>query len=142
MLLEARGTSATKHLFLAQVLAKRHPETQPALVHRVYQLERERALELFGAAIAETVPSEGLIDVHRYLTLVAGGERISVDATLPGAAWDGRTPMQPVCGAGRDFAAGADPEAELGVLEAELCNAATRAPLIAALAAASAPPSD
>ena len=139
MLLEARGTSATKHLFLAQVLAKRHPETQPALVHRVYRLERERALELFDAAIAETVPSEGLVDVHRYLTLVADGERISVDATFPGAAWDGRTPMEPVCGAGRDFAVGADPDAELSVLEAERCDAAARAALLAVLETTSAP---
>ena len=139
MLLEARGTSAAKHLFLAQVLAKRHPETQPALVHRVYRLERERGLELFGAAIAEAVSSEGLVDVHRYLTLVAGGERVSVDATLPGAAWDGRSPMEPVCGAGRDFAVGVDPDAELSVLEAEHCDAAARAALLAALRTASAP---
>ena len=45
MLLEARGTSAAKHLFLAQVLAKRHPETEPALVHRVYRLDRRARAE-------------------------------------------------------------------------------------------------
>jgi hypothetical protein len=140
MLLAARGTSATKHLFLAQVLAKRHPETQPALVHRVYRLERERALESFGAAIAETVPSTGLVDVHRYLTLVAEGERVSVDATLPGATWDGRTPMEPVCGAGRDFAVGADPDADMAALERAHCDDSVRAAFLAALAAASSPP--
>jgi hypothetical protein len=137
MLLEARGTSATKHLFLAQVLAKRHPETQPSLVHRVFRLERERALELFGAAIAATVPSEGLVAVHRYLTLVAGGDRVSVDATLPGAAWDGRTSMEPVCGAGRDFLVRENPDQELQALEAKYRDAAAHAAFVRAQAATS-----
>jgi hypothetical protein len=140
MLLEARGTSATKHLLLAQMLAKRHPGTQPALVHRVYRLERERARELFGAAIAETVPHEGLVDVHRYLTLVVDGKRVSVDAALPGAAWDGRTSMVPVCGPGRDFAAGADPDQEMRGLEGEYCDEA-HAAFVAAHAAPGASPS-
>jgi hypothetical protein len=139
MLLEARGTSATKHLFLAQVLAKRHPETRPALVHRVYRLERERALELFGATIAEAVPSEGLMDVHRFLTLEVDEERVSVDATVPGAPWDGHSPMEPVCGAGRDFAVRADPDAELSALEAEHCDVVARAALLAVLMTAGAP---
>jgi hypothetical protein len=140
MLLEARGTSAAKHLLLAQVLAKRLPETQPALVHRVYRLERERALELFGPAIAETVPSEGFVDVHRYLTILVDGRRVSVDATVPGAAWDGRTAIEPVCGPGQDFSAGADPDAEMAALEGEHCDATLRARFLAALAVASAPP--
>jgi hypothetical protein len=138
MLLEARGTSATKHLFLAQVLAKRHPETGPALVHRVYRLERERARALFGAVIAETVPSEGLVDVHRYLTLLVEGQRVSVDATLPGAAWDGRTPMEPVCGAGQDFAVGADPDQEMQALDGKYCDAAAHPTFVRSQAATSA----
>jgi hypothetical protein len=133
MLLEARGTSAAKHLFLAQVLAKRHPATQPALVHRVYRLLRARAQELFGEAIAEAVPDDGLMDVHRYLTIVAGGRRVSIDATLPGPAWDGLTPMEPLCGPGRDFPAGADPDAELATLEREHCESPMRARFLAAL---------
>ncbi|MGA2453858.1 MAG: hypothetical protein ABSG93_10090 [Solirubrobacteraceae bacterium] len=140
MLLEARGTSAAKHLLLAQLLAKRAPATAPALVHRVYRLDRARARELFGDAIAETVPSEGLVDVHRYLTIVLEGQRISVDATVPGPPWDGRTPLEPVCGPGRDFAAGADPDADMRALEAEHCDATSRAPFLAAFAAANAPP--
>ncbi len=134
-LLEARGTSATKHLLLAQLLARRLPETEPALVHRVYRLDRARALELYGPAIAETVPPEGLIDVHRYLTIALDGQRVTIDATVPGPPWDGRSPMEPVCGPGRDFPAGADPDADLRELEREHCDAAARAPFIAALAA-------
>jgi hypothetical protein len=141
MLLEGRGTSATKHLLLAQLLAKRLPETEPALVHRVYRLDRARALELFGPEIAETVPSEGLTDVHRYLTIVVDGRRIGVDATVPGAPWDGRTSLDPVCGPGRDFPAGADPDRDMAALESEHCEAAARVPFLAALAAAGAPPS-
>lgn len=140
-LLEARGTSATKHLLLAQLLAKRAPETQPALVHRVYRLDRDRALELFGAAIGATVPSEGLVDVHRYLTIAVDGQRISVDATVTGPAWDGRTSLEPVCGPGSDFPAGADPDADMSALEAEHCDVTARAPFLEALAAANAPPS-
>lgn len=140
MLLEGRGTSASKHLLLAQLLAKRHPETQPVLVHRVYRLGRASALALFGAAIAKTVPSEGFIDVHRYLTITVDGHRISVDASVPGPQWDGQTQLEPVCGPGRDFAGGADPDAEMSALEHEHCDAAARTAFLSALAAASAPP--
>jgi hypothetical protein len=140
MLLEARGTSASKHLLLAQVLANRHPETQPALVHRVYRLDRARALALFGAAIAETVPDAGLADVHRYLTIMVDGHRISIDATVPGPSWDERTQLEPVCGPGDDFPAGAHPDEEMRALESEHCDAAVRAAFLAALAAANAPP--
>jgi hypothetical protein len=138
-LLEARGTSATKHLLLAQLLAKRFPETQPALVHRVYRLDRDRALGLFGAAIAATVPSEGLVDVHRYLTIAVEGQRIVVDASVSGPAWDGCTSLQPVCGPGSDFPAGADPDAGMSALEAECCDASARERFLAALEAANAP---
>jgi hypothetical protein len=140
MMLEARGTSAAKHMFLAQVLAKRLPETQPALVHRVYRLDPERALGLFGAVIAETVPSEGFVDVHRYLTILVGGERVSVDATVPGLRWDGRSAIEPVCGAGRDFTEGADPDAEMRALEQKHCDEAERAPFLKVLSEANAPP--
>jgi hypothetical protein len=134
MLLEARGTSATKHLFLAQVLAKRHPETQPALVHRVYRLDRERAQRLFGEDVAGTVPSGGLPDVHRYLTIVVDERRVSVDATVPGPAWDGHTSIEPACGPGEDFHVGADADAELAALEHERCESKVRAPFLGALA--------
>jgi hypothetical protein len=136
MLLEARGTSAAKHLFLAQVLAQRFPVAEPMLVHRVYRLNRTRALELFGQEIAETVPDEGLVDVHRYLTIAVEGKRVSLDVTVAGALWDGRSALPLACGHGGDFPAGADPDAEMTALEAEHCDAAARAPFLAALAAA------
>jgi len=140
MLLEARGTSSTKHLFLGQLLARRFPETEPALVHRVYRLDRARALALFGPAITEAVPSEGVMDVHRYLTIALEGRRIELDVSVPGPAWDRRSPLAPACGPGRDVPVGAAPDAELAALEAEFCDAATRAPFLAALAAAGAAP--
>lgn len=141
MLLEARGTSAGKHLFLAQVLAQRFAETEPALVHRVYRLDHARASELFGAAIAETVPSEGLVDVHRYLTIALQGNRITIDASVPGPGWDGQSSLALACGPGQDFPAGTDPDAEMRALEAEHCDGTARAPFLAALAATAAPPS-
>ncbi len=140
VLLEARGTSAGKHLLLAQLLAGRLPETEPAIVHRVYRLDPARALELFGPEIAATVPSEGLVDVHRYLTIAVEGRRIDLDASVPGPPWDGRAPLAPVCGAGRDFPAGADPDADMRTLEHEHCDTQARASFLAALAAAGDPP--
>jgi hypothetical protein len=139
VLLEACGTSAGKHMLLAQLLARRLPETAPAIVHRVYRLDPARALELFGPEVAATVPDEGLADVHRYLTIAVDGRRIHLDASLPGPPWDGRSPLAPVCGPGRDFPAGADPDAEMLALELEHCDAQARAPLLAALASAGAP---
>ena len=134
-LLEARGTSATKHLLLAQLLARRLPGTAPAIVHRVYRLEPARALDLFGPEIATTVPDEGLVDVHRYLTIAVDGRRIELDASVPGPPWDGRSPLAPACGPGRDFPAGADPDGELRALEEEHCDATARAPFLAVLGA-------
>jgi hypothetical protein len=135
MLLEARGTSAIKHLFLGQVLARRFPETEPALVHRVYRLDRARALELFGPGVAEMVPPDGLTDVHRYLAVTLGERRVSLDATLPGSPWDGGSPLEPVCGPGSDFATGANPDGAMAALERGHCDAAARAPFLAALGA-------
>ncbi len=135
MLREGRGTSTTKHLFLAEVLAARFPESEPAIMHRVYRLDRARAHELFGPTIAATVPEEGLIDVHRYLLVTVHGERISLDATVPGPPWDGRSPLPIACGPGRDFPAKADPDAEKRALEREHCEARARDRFLAALAA-------
>jgi len=134
MLRERRGTCSTKHLFLAQALRKRFPETEPLIVHRVYALDRARARELFGAAVAETVPASGLIDVHRYLAITRKGQRIEIDATFAGHAWDGRSSLPLACGPGRDYPAGEDPDAEKQALEARHCDPAIREPFIAALA--------
>jgi hypothetical protein len=137
MLRERRGTCSTKHLFLAQVLAKRFPETEPAIIHRVYRLDRVRAREMFGAAVAQVVPEDGLVDVHRYLTIALEGQRITLDATFPGPPWDGCSSLPLACGEGHDYLVGEDPDADKRRLEDELCDAAVREPFIAALAAAS-----
>jgi hypothetical protein len=98
MLREKRGICSTKHLFLAEALAERFPETQPQIVHRVYRLDRDRAEEPFGAEVAAAVPNAGLVDVHRYLTATVGGRRIVIDATFRGTAWDGCSSMPLSCG--------------------------------------------
>jgi hypothetical protein len=139
MLRERRGTCSTKHLFLAQALADRFPETEPLIVHRVYQLDRTRAQELFDTRIADVVPEEGLVDVHRYITIVIDGRRITVDATFPGPPWDGRSSLPLACGSGRDYPAGEGPDAEKRALEAKHCDPAIREPFIAALASVERP---
>ena len=133
MLRESCGTCSTKHLFLAQALQERFPETEPLIVHRIYTLDRARARELFGPTVAETVPEHGLIDVHRYLTITLKGQRIEIDATFPGPAWDGRSSLPLACGSGRDYPTNEDPDAEKRALEAQYCDPAVREPFIAAL---------
>ena len=133
MLRERRGTCSTKHLFLARALTERVPETQPQIVHRVYRLDRDRARALFGVKAAALVPDAGIVDVHRYLTAAIDGRRIVIDATFPGAAWDGRSAMSLACGPGRDYPAGEDPDIEKRALEAEHCDPAVREPFISSL---------
>lgn len=133
MLREQRGTCSTKHLFLARVLAERFPETEPRIVHRVYTLERAHARDLFGSAVAAAVPENGLVDVHRYLTINVSDERVTIDATFLGPAWDGRSALPLACGAGTDIPAGADPDAEKRALEEQHCDPTIREPFIAAL---------
>lgn len=134
MLRERRGTCSTKHLFLAETLERRFPQAQPQIVHRVYRLDRETARELFDGRAAHAVPDDGLIDVHRYLTVVAGDRRIVIDVTFPGVPWDGLSSLPLACGPGEDYPAGADPDAEKRALEYEHCDPAVREPFIAALA--------
>lgn len=135
MLRERRGTCSTKHLFLAEVLGERFPETRAQIVHRVYRLDRDRARELFGAAVADV--DDGLVDVHRYLMIVLNGQPGVLDATFPGPPWDGRSSLPLACGDGRDHPVDGDPDAEKRALEARHCEPAVREPFIAALAAAS-----
>jgi hypothetical protein len=142
MLREQRGTCSTKHLFLARVLAERFPETEPLIVHRVYMLDRARAHELFGAAVAKVIPEDGLVDVHRYITARLEGRRVEIDATFPGTAWDGRSALPLACGPGEDYPAGENPDAEKRALEEQHCDPAIREPFIAALASADAEPDD
>ncbi|MGH2912528.1 MAG: class IV adenylate cyclase [Solirubrobacteraceae bacterium] len=135
MLRERRGTCSTKHLYLAQQLAERFPATKPQIIHRIYRLDRASAEQLFGAAVAETVPAEGLIDVHRYLTIILDGQRLTIDATFPGEPWDGRTSLPLACGLGDDVVATQEPDGEKRTLEAKYCDATLREPFIAALTA-------
>ncbi len=133
MLRERRGTCSTKHLFLARTLVERFPKTEPLIVHRVYQLDRTRARELFDTRVANVIPVYGLVDIHRYLTIVVEGRRINVDVTFPGPPWDGRSSLPLACGPGRDYPAGEDPDAEKRALEIKYCDPAVREPFIAAL---------
>jgi hypothetical protein len=139
MLREWRGTCSTKHLFLARTLAERFPKTEPLIVHRVYRLDRIRARELFDTRVANFVPESGLVDVHRYFTIVVDGRRINVDATFSGPPWDGRSSLPLACGPGRDHPAGEDPDAEKRALEAMHCDPEVREPFIAALASVGRP---
>lgn len=134
MLRERRGTCSTKHHFLAQRLAERFPETEPLIVHRVYRLDRATARQHYGEQVAQNVPDDsGLVDVHRYLTILLDGQRVTIDATFPGPAWDGRSALPLACGAGDDHPASEDPDADKRALEAEHCDPATRERFIAAL---------
>lgn len=126
MLRERRGTCSTKHLFLAKELAERFPETDPLIVHRVYTLDRDRARELFGTEVAEIIPEHGLVDVHRYITIALEGRRVQIDATFPGAPWDGKSPLPLACGAGQDYPAGEEPDAEKRALEERHCDPTIR----------------
>jgi hypothetical protein len=134
MLREQCGTCSTKHLYLAQQLGERFPASEPEIVHRVYRLDRDSARQLFGEQVARTFPPEGLVDVHRYLTVAIEGRRVTVDATFPGAPWDGTSPLPLSCGSGEDVPAGTDPDSEKRALERRHCDPAVREPFIAALA--------
>jgi hypothetical protein len=133
MLRERRGTCSTKHLYLARVLAEHFPETAPLIIHRVYTLDRTQARELFGSEVAKVVPEEGLVDVHRYITITVDGERIAIDTTFGGSPWDGRSSLPLACGSGRDYPSDGDPDAEKRMLEERYCDASVREPLVAAL---------
>ena len=134
MLRDRRGTCSTKHLFLARAVAERFPDTEPEIVHRVHRIERADARRLFGDGASKAVPTNGLVDVHRYLTANVEGRRIILDATFSGPPWDGRSPLPLACGPGPDVVAVSDPDAEKRALEAKHCDPKVREPFIAALA--------
>jgi riboflavin synthase alpha subunit len=137
LLRERRGTCATKHLFLARALAERFPQTNPQIVHRVYRAEREPIRERYGDSVAELVPAEGLVDVHRYLLIQVDGRQITLDVTFPAAEpWDGSSSLPLACGPGDDVPAGDDPDSDKQALEARYCDPIVREPFIVALSAA------
>jgi hypothetical protein len=138
VLAERRGTCSTKHALLHRLIAQRWPELCPRLVHRVYRVQPDDARRVFGAHAAAAAPPDGLVDVHRYLTVRIGGREVAVDATFPGTPrWDGETPMRLACGRGVDHpVVSGDPAGEKHVLELAHCDPAVREPFIAALAEA------
>jgi hypothetical protein len=137
---EWKGTCSTKHALLAQLLRERWPELRPRLVHRVYRVSRGSVLLGHGPDAARAVPEAGLTDVHRYLVITLAGREVIIDITFPaGPPWDGHRSMGLACGDGRDFPAGADPDADKAALEASYCDPLVREPFIAALARASRP---
>ncbi len=138
VIVEWTGTCSTKHALLAQLLRERWPELQPRLIHRVYRVSRSSVLQRHGSGAAEAVPEGGLTDVHRYLVIILAGQDVTIDITFPGdQAWDGHRSMSLACGAGHDFPAGDDPDAEKAALEASYCDPQVREPFIASLALAS-----
>lgn len=130
---EWKGTCSTKHELLAELLSDR-PEFSLGFVHRVYRVSVEEARARFGDAAAATVPEEGLVDVHSYVTALIGDQRVRLDVTFPGKLWDGHTDMELACGDGTDYPVGEADTSELKErLVAEFCDPAVREPFIAAL---------
>jgi hypothetical protein len=76
--------------------------------------------------------------VHRYLTIELGDRRVTIDATLAGPPWDGRSSMPLACGPGEDEVCEGDPDERKRALERQHCDPAVREPFIAALTAADA----
>ena len=100
-------------------------------------MERAEAGGLYGEEVAQHVPEDGLVDVHRYLTIEMDSGRITIDATFPGEPWDGRSALPLACGPGDDFLAGRDPDADKRQLRAKHCDPAVREAFIEALGRAS-----
>ncbi len=133
-----RGTCSGKHALLHALLVAHWPTTVPRVIHRIYRVDRADAELRHGPRVADTVPPEGLIDVHRFLLLVVRGRAVSIDVTFEGSPrWDGVTSMQVVSGPGRDVVAGHDADADKRRLETLYCDPSVREPFIAALGAAS-----
>jgi hypothetical protein len=109
-----------------------HVNVQAAL--DVWLADPARRWKLFG--LTGVQPPEGITDVHRYLTAVVHGRRITLDVTFPERAWDGRASMPLACGPGRDYPAVSDPDADKRSLEVAHCHPSVRQPFITALASA------
>ncbi|MHB1209174.1 MAG: hypothetical protein ACYC1I_05645 [Acidimicrobiales bacterium] len=115
------------------MLAKNFPACQPQVIHRVYRIFPGEALVLFGEKAADCVPDEGLVDVHRYLSLALDDKRVLIDVTFPGPTWDGENSMELACGSGQDFLCQGDADLDKRRLEREFCDPEVREAFIAAL---------
>ena len=80
---EWRGTCSTKHLLLLSLLDQKWANLDPALTHRVYTLTKSEALEIWGPGVAASVPIEGLVDVHTFMTAIISGRSTTIDVTFP-----------------------------------------------------------
>lgn len=136
---EWRGTCSTKHELLDALTRSRWPELDPRIVHRVYRLTPNVAIRLFGDDAATVVPTEGLTDVHTYMTVLIADHRTAIDATVPGPPWDGRSGMTLACGDGTDVEGGSVPRATKERLVREHCDTALRDRVVERLAQLSAP---
>jgi hypothetical protein len=131
-----RGTCSTKHMLLAALMREAWPQVPFSLWHRVYRVEPAWAAERWGREVADSVPQEGLIDVHTFARADLGVRQLLVDVTFPVAAWDGQHDMPLACGPGEDHPAGADPLASKAALVAAHCNHRAREAFIAAISRA------
>ncbi len=136
---EWRGTCSSKHLLLRALAHERWPHLCVEIWHRVYEVTQQLACERWGNRVAETVPRNGLVDVHSYLTAHIQDREVVVDATFPIADWDGASDLPLWCGPGIDYAAGLDPIGSKARLTLEHCDPAIREPFIAALTRATNP---
>ena len=130
---EWRGTCSTKHELIASLAKERWSDLDPRIVHRTYRLTPAIAHRLFGSRSDGVVPEEGVVDVHTYLTAVLDGRRVVIDATVPGAPWDGRSDMPLACGEGTDVEGGPDPRATKARLVAATGDSSVRDRVIEAL---------
>jgi len=129
-----RGTCSSKHALLRALLAEGWPERMVQTWHRVFQVTRTRAADVFGARAAAAVPESGLVDVHTYLTVATGLEPVRVDVTFaPKTPWNGVDHMPLICGEGFDVPGGRFPNRRKRELVALHCDPAVREPFIAAL---------
>jgi hypothetical protein len=130
---EWRGTCSTKHLLLLALMMECWPDMEPRLWHRVYRVTPEHALATWGGPVARTVPPDGLVDVHTFVTAHLAGASVTLDATFAVDEWDGRSAMPIWAAPGDDISAGFHPLDAKRALEREHCDPAVREPFIAAL---------
>jgi len=135
VLREWRGTCSTKHLLLLALVDQRWTNLHPTLIHRVYKLTKSEALETWGPDVAESVPIQGLVDVHTYMTATISNQATTIDVTFPVDEWDGQSSMAIWAQSGEDVPAGSDPLRTKADLVAQWCDPAVREPFIAALVA-------
>lgn len=133
VLADWRGTCSTKHMLLARLIGEAWPELPFSLWHRVYTVNQNWAISRWGPAVAETIPPEGLVDVHTFARVTLDAFELVIDVTFPVETWDGRSDMAVACGPGADQPAGADPLATKAALVARHCDPPAREAFLAAL---------